>query len=243
MRNYIIVILLCIVSLFNACSKNADNILRVGVSADYPPFEFKEGDTFKGFDIELIHQIARGLGKEVVFVDTSFTTLFPMLNTGRIDVAISCITATEERKKNFDFSVPYYFDTIVMLVRRNSGYTSVSDMEGKKIGVQLGTTMQLWAEEKSLTKHLNVMDNVLSLVEALKVGHLDGVLIDKMQAYSFMEKNADLVQFIVEQSDEGYSIAFIKNSPYTEKINSVLEKFAAQGVIADLAKKWLVHAQ
>ena len=243
MRNYIIVLLLCIIAFFNACSKDTDNTLRVGVSADYPPFEFKEGETFKGFDIELIQQIARGVGKEVVFVDTSFATLFPMLNTGRIDVAISCITATEERKKNFDFSVPYYFDTIVMLVRRNSGYTSVGDMEGKKIGVQLGSTMQLWAEEKALTKHLNVMDSVLGLVEALKVGHLDGVLMDKMQAYSFMEKSADLTQFTVDQSDEGYSIAFVKNSPYIEEINALLEKFAAQGVITDLAKKWLVHAR
>lgn len=101
-------------------------------SAEYPPFEYIENGEIKGFDIDLAKLIAKELGKEAVFDNMQFSTVLPALNSGQDDVAIATITITEERKKNFDFSIPYYFEGMAAVFDISQPVKEISQLTGKK---------------------------------------------------------------------------------------------------------------
>ena len=103
---------------------------------------------FRGFDIDLAKLIAKKMNKAVEFKDMQFNNLFQALNANQIDVAISMITITEEREKNFDFSIPYYFNKIGTIFYKNSKIEKIDDLHNKKLTCQLGTTMEIWIKKK-----------------------------------------------------------------------------------------------
>src|SRR5689334_7915697 len=92
----------------NVGPKSDQKILKLGVSADYPPFEFKQNGRIVGFDVDLAEELAKELGYTVEIQDMDFSALIPSLKTGRVDFVMSGISVNEERKKNVRFGDPYY---------------------------------------------------------------------------------------------------------------------------------------
>lgn len=219
------------------------NIISFGISAEYPPFEYVQGGVLKGFDIDLARLIAKQLNKEDVFENMTFSTILPALQSGHVDAAISTITITPEREKNFDFSDNYYVESLAMVYSSNSPVAEISQLPGKKIACQLGTTMEVWLKEHAFDTEIITFDGNPQAIEALKAGHVDGVFIDSIQAVVFSQKNSGLSHAVLSQSDTGYGVAVKKGSPLKDQINAALKTLENNGELAALKKKWFGEGQ
>ncbi len=226
-----------------AASAQTQEKITFGTSADYPPFEFMDGDVMTGFDIELAKLIGEELDIEVAFQDMKFSTILPSLQFGKIDAGISTITITEERKEKFDFSDAYYVETLATVFKEDAPVDTLEEMEGKKIAVQLGTTMEIWANENLKKAKITPMNSNAQAIEALKAGHVELVFIDGMQGAVFAEKNEGLGYKVVVQTDNGYGIAFKKGSKLVKPVNQALKVLDDNGKLQELKSKWLESAQ
>lgn len=232
-------------SALTACgSKSAlsDGTLTVGTNAEFPPFEYV-GDNGEpdGFDMALIRAIGEKLGVEVVVENMEFASLVASIGS-KIDVAIAGMTVTDERKESVDFSDSYYEAVQYVILPVDSEIAAAADLEGKTIGVQLGTTGDFIAEE--LTENVSQYNKAVDAVNDLINGRVDCVIIDKNPALVFEEKfegqvvAVDGAQFEFEA--EEYAIALPKgDSELAEKINGALEEIKADGTFDELVKTYI----
>lgn len=243
---YCIFLLICM----NCCSDNnngsnssannsRDNLLVVGVAADYPPFEFIQNGEFKGLDIDLINLIGKSLGRKIQFKDLNYSNLFAALNAGQIDVAISTITFTEARNRNFDLSNPYHWSDIALIFKKDYPIKQISDLRDKTVGAQLGSTMEMWAIDCGQPIKLISMDVSLQLIEALKSNQLDVVVSEAAQAKEFCNSNSDLGYLVIAKSSNGYVIALKKGSKLLPEINDALRVIQQNDKFNELKNKWL----
>ncbi|KTD09204.1 amino acid ABC transporter substrate-binding protein [Legionella gratiana] len=217
--------------------------IHFAVAAEYPPFEYNDYGEIKGFDIDLARLIAKKLGKEVYFDTMQFSGILPALSMGQVDAAISTITITEQRKKNFDFTEPYYFESMAAVFPKEKPIKNAKELTDKKIAVQLGTTMEIWLKKNAPNANILVMDNNNQTIAALKAGHVDLVLVDGIQGAVYSQKNPGLSFAVIAQSADGYGLALKKGSPLTQKINQALHELEQNGELAKLKKKWLEGTQ
>lgn len=217
----------------------AANEIKFATSAEYPPFEYYAQGEIRGFDIELGQLIAKELGKKAVFVDMQFSAILAALQNSTVDAAISTITITEERKKNFAFSDSYYNESMVVVFNKERPIVDKSQLSGKKIACQLGTTMEIWLKKYAISTEIITMNNNNQAIEALKAGHVDGVLIDGVQGAAFSQQNVDLSYAAIAKSDTGYGVAFKKESLLKDQVNRALRSLIAKGEIKKLQQKWL----
>lgn len=220
-------------------SDNSNDKLVFATSADYPPFEYRIREELVGFEIELGKLIAQELGMEAKFKETQFSTVLTAVRNGMADAAISTITITTAREKNFDFSVPYYVESLAIIFPKDFSLENKAALKGKKIACQLGTTMEMWLKNNVKEAEVITTDTNPQAIETLKAGYVDGVLIDTIQASGFTKKNPQLSYKVIAQADTGYAIAFKKDSPLKDKVNQALRELEKQGKIKELRKKYL----
>lgn len=240
MNKLLLSIVIGLTLILSACGDDYDaNSLHFATSAEYPPFEYSEQGDIKGLDIELAHMIAKELGKKAVIHNMQFSSILPAVLSGQVDLAISTITITDERKKNLDFSIPYYFEGMAAVFKSGESINSISVLNNKKLACQLGTTMEFWVKKQVPTADLVLMDNNNQAIEALKAGHVEVVVMDGAQAAIFSRKNPGLTYVLIAQAEDGYGIALPKNSPLTPEINQAIKRLQAKGEIQKLQSKWL----
>ena len=239
MKKYICIVLLGVALLLPGCKEDApSDAIRIAVSAEYPPFEYHEDNELKGFDIDLARMIAKEIGKKVVFQNVQFSNIFLVLDNGGADIGISAITMSPERIKNFDFSKTYYTDSMSIVFPKSLPIENESELRGKKIACQIGSTMEMWLKRHVPDVQITAMDNNNQVIEALKAGHVDGVFVDSAQSVAFSKKNPDLFYKQIAKADNGYGVAFKKGSSLKELINKALEALESKGEIKKLEKKW-----
>ena len=243
MRNILLAASIWLTLVLSGCKEENENKITFAISAEYPPFEFHQNNVINGFDIELARLIAKEMNREARFEDMQFSSILAALQNGSVDAAISTITITEERKKNFDFSDSYYKENMSVLYPENSPLKDKASLKHKKIACQLGTTMEIWLKNNTSNTEIVLMNNNNQAVEALKAGHVDGVLIDNVQAVSFASKNPGISYAPIAKSENGYGIAFKKGSKLKEDINHALQSLRKKGEIDKLKKKWLESSE
>ncbi|EAK7231195.1 basic amino acid ABC transporter substrate-binding protein [Campylobacter jejuni] len=219
MKKIFSVVLVALIGLFlNACNDsknketNASVELKVGTTPNYKPFNYKENSKLTGFDTDLVEEIAKKNGIKVVWVETNFDGLIPALKAGKIDMIASAMSATDERRQSVDFTKPYYISkNLYLKLKSNNLLQTKNDLEGKKIGVQLGTLQENTAKaiknaQVQSNKDLNIA------VLALKNNKIDAIVADQDTAKGFLAENPELVSFYQEtDGGEGFSFAFDKN--------------------------------
>lgn len=214
----------------------ADSLV-VGISADYPPFEYKNHEKLLGFDIDLANKIGEKLGCKIEFKEMNFAGLFQALNKEEIDMIISSVGKTEEREKAFDFSNTYYQDKLTVVYRKENNPTP--PFNNLTIACQLGSAMEIWCCKNAKQAKVLSYDTFNQAIEALKSSHVDGVLIDEAQAKEFCKNNKNLNYSIIGTSGQGNAVALKKNSAITAKINIVLAELKNTGYLEYLDKKWI----
>lgn len=226
------------ISLISCSQENASNSIHFATAAQYPPFEYKEKGVLKGYDIDLAKLVAKELGKEAVFDDMQFSVILPALTSHQADAAISTITITDERKKNFDFTEPYYFEGVAAVFKKESPIQNASQLNGKKVAAQLGSTMEIWLKKHAEGKKIMSFDNNNQAIEALKAGHVDVVLLDGAQGAIFSGKSPNLSYVMIAEAEDGYGIALPKHSPLTQDINQALNALKEKGLLKKLQEAW-----
>ena len=204
-----------------------EKVLRVGTEPAFAPFEFqKEGsDEFTGFDMDLIRAIGTKLGYKVEISSMGFDALIPALNSGNIDVAIAGMSITDERKKVVVFSDPYYTSGLIVMVKKDDDtIKGFSDLEGKRIAVQIGTTGANKAGEVKNAKVTAFNDNTAAAME-LKNGGADAVINDSPVLKYYLQQggSADAKVVGAVMNSEDYGIAVKKgNDKLAAEINKAL---------------------
>lgn len=221
----------------------AEGTLKFATNPEFPPFEYitAEGviDTYDGIDMAIAKMIAEDNDMEVSMDSLEFDSLLVALQNGQCDAIIAGMTVTEERKEAVNFSTPYYTATQVMIVKEDSEIASAADMADKKICVIQGYTGETVVNEMGYA--YEAFKKGTEAVMELVNGKCDVVVIDSATAQKYVSDNEGLK--IVEDEEafgaEEYAIAVAKgNEELLEKINASIEKFLADGTIADLAVKY-----
>ena len=225
-----------------AVSASASDKLVVGTSADYPPYEFTDANgNFTGFDMDLVRAIGEKMGKKVKIVDMGFDTLIAALQKEKIDVVIAAMQATEDRKKQVDFSVVYHDIADALLVKADSDITlkSVFDSTAYKVGGQTGTVQEKWIQENLVKTGKLPKENYFSYERVdnaamdLKNGRIDVLHIQSDPAKALAEKNGLKVALVTRETiSAGQSLAVTKgNTELVNAINKAIEELKANGTI------------
>ena len=234
--------LLIVIALsFSCCDKHdSSKKLIVAISAQYPPITYADGSEIKGFDIDLVRMIGKRMNLEVEFKDMKFQSIFPALNSSEADLAVGCISSSEERKKNFDFSTVYRYEDLTLVFRKDSKIEDIYSIGDYKIGVQFGSTRSTWARNHLHPGNIVEMDNTGQLINALKNRIIDGILTSKSHGIEFESKMQILGFSIITEDDESgaCSVIFKKNSKLLPKINEILNEMIKNRDIEKLEEKW-----
>lgn len=242
MNTFFKMILSLIFALFlAACANTKEETIKVGTSPNYKPFNYKENGKLTGFDTDLVNEIAKREGINIAWVEISFDGLIPALKTGKIDMIASSMSATDERKQNVDFTDVYYTTkNLYIKQKNNSSLTTKNDLEGKTIGVLLGSLQEPTAKAIKDAKVQSNEDLNVAIL-ALKNGKIDAVVADKDVAKAFLKQNPDLVAFFEEDDgSSGFSFAFDKGKYQSiiTKFNEGLASVKADGTYETLIKKY-----
>lgn len=215
----------------------------MAINATFPPFEsIDEGtDNYVGIDIDIANYIAEKLGKTLDIQDMQFSALVPTMQSGRADIIVSGISPTEERKEVLDFTDSYYYPMNSIICAKGSNYTELSQLEGKTIGVSMGTS---YAEIAKSVKDANVseLDNTPLVVQDILSGRCDAGIFDATQAAVFVQENEGLEMHIIESEiteADTFAIALPKGSEDVEKINEILAEMNEDGTMHDILVKYM----
>ena len=220
--------------------KKAENVIKMGTNAAFPPYEFKEGEEFKGIDVEIATAIAKELGCELEIVDMEFDSIITSVQKGEVDFGMAGMTVTDERKLEVDFSSSYATGVQVVIVAEDSAIASLDDLEGKKIGTQLGTTGDIYSKDDYGAENVTSYSKGADAVIALKGGDVDAVIIDNEPAKAFVAENEGLKILDTEYAIEDYAIAVSKeNTELLDDINAALEKLTSDGTIDAIIAKYI----
>lgn len=221
--------------------------LVVGMSADYAPYEFhyidENGkDVIGGFDVDIANEIADAIGVELVIQEMDFDALVSALPAGKVDVVISGMNPTEERAKVVDFSDIYYNSQHGILVRTEDAdkYKTFADLEGAKVGAQLGSTQEQIAKAEIPNADLQLLANVNNLILELKSGKVDAIVMEKPVAEMAVKNNPDLAvgEPTYEEKTGGNAVGVAKNNPeLLAKINEVINELNESGKMDDYILK------
>lgn len=235
-----LIICIFILVLSSCGNSKKDNDLVVGISPDYPPFEMVKNGEVIGFDVDLVNEISKELGKNLVIKEMEFSSLIPSLNTNKIDIAISGLTNNSTRSKNVSFSAPYFQVSLAAVFKESSPVNSSADLSGKKIGVQTGSTLEEFAKNIP-DAQLTSLDNNLQIVQELMLGRIDVMLCENSQAPEFV-KNSDLNFATFGNLEAEYAIALKKNNPLKTDIDKAIQSLIDNGSLDKINNKWITKS-
>ena len=230
-----------IITLFAGCTTGKDDtVLTMATSADFEPYEYYENDEIVGIDIDIMNAVCEKIGMTLKPEDMSFDSVIGATQTGKTDIAMSGITITEDRKNMINFTIPYTSTTQSIIVVKDGAIAKKTDLEGKKIGVQINTTGDTQVTEEFGDAAVERFQNGALAVESLKNNKIDCVVIDGEVAKALVNANEGLEIIADAYSIEEYAIAIAKeNTELLEKINGALEELLKDGTIDGIIKKYI----
>ena len=213
--------------------------LIMGTNSTFPPYEYYEGDEIVGIDVEIAQAIGEKLGMEVTVEDMEFDALIPALASNKVDIVAAGMTVTPERQESVNFTDTYATAAQVIIVKQGSDIASSEDLNGKILGVQMGTTGDSLASEiegaqvERFNKYFEAIQSVLQ-------GKIDAVIIDSAPAKAFAEKDENLVILDEALSSEDYAMAINKdNTELLDKVNAAIAELDEEGTLDEIVNKYI----
>lgn len=239
-------------TVFAACSSDSSSggsvdseliqsgTLTVGSDIPFPPFEFGRAPDYKGFDIDIVREIAKDMGLKLKIQDTGFDTIFTDVAQGKFDMVASASTITPERQQTVNFSDPYYEAEQALLVPPDSDISTVEDLSGKIVGAQDGTTGEAYANDETDASEVRGFPNGPAAIDAVKAGQVDATIIDQPVAQDALDKGQtgfDIATLI--PTGELYGFAFAKkNTSLLDKVNEIVQKMKEDGRLDAVYQKY-----
>ena len=242
----LIIAMVSIIVALSGCTEEKENKIIVGTSADFPPFEYMEGDKIVGFDVEMITDILTSQNYTVEVQDMAFDSLIAALQTNKIDVIVAGMSITEERLQEISFSNPYFEADQSVLIKSDSGIVinNESDLENLTVGVQTGTTGDDWVFEtfvntsKTPEEKYKQYETYDLAVLDLKAGRIQIIVLDKPVAEA-LSADGDLKIALTIITNENYGIGVRKgDTELLQKINTGLAELKASADWDTLVNKY-----
>ena len=230
-------------SLIGAVSTAAaqDKELIVATDTAFVPFEFKQGSTYTGFDVDLWAAIAKELNLKYKLQPMDFNGIIPGLQTKNIDVALAGITIRDDRKQVIDFSDPYYESGLAILVAANEdAIKSAKDLAGKSVAVKTGTATVDFMKKEVPEAKLRLFPNIDNAYLELATGRVDAAVHDtpNVQYYANTAGKGRVKVVGTVKSGDFYGIAFPKGSDLVAKVNQALATLKSNGQYDAIYTKW-----
>ena len=235
--------LVMLVACFAGCSSEKklieDGKLIMGTNAAFAPYEYTDSEgNIIGIDVEIAEAVADKLGLELEIKDMDFDSLLTAVG-GSVDIVLAGLTVTDERKEKVDFTNTYAKGVQVIIVKDGSDIKD-ANLEGKKIGVQAGTTGDMYCTDDFGQENVSQHKNGALAIEALKNGQVDCVVIDNEPAKVFVEQNKGLKILDTEYVVEDYAAAVRKgNKELLDEVNKAMEELTKDGTIDGILGKYI----
>ena len=223
-------------------AENTDGgVLRMGTNATFPPYEYvDENNEVAGIDADIAAAIAEKLGMELEITDMAFDSLIPALQSDTIDIVLAGMTVDPERAEQVNFTDSYATGVQVIVVPEGSDIASPDDLEGKNIGVQTGTTGDLYCTDDYGQEFVKQFDNGPLAVAALVNGQVDCVVIDNEPAKNYVAANQGLKILDTAYANEEYAAAIAKdNTELFEQVNAAIQELKEDGTIDSIIEKYI----
>ena len=242
----LVAIMIASVCCFTSCGakgKTLDEVkaagkLTVATSPDFPPFESLEGNEVVGIEVDIMELIAAELGVELEIVQMDFDSVLLGIQSAKYDCGMSGITASEDRKENMLFTIPYYNAAQVIVVKEGSAITGKADLEGKAISVQTGTTADAGCTDAGY--NVQAFAANADAKAALTTGKVDAWVVDNLTAIQMVEEGDGLVILEEKMTEEPYAFAFAFGSEdLVAAINEALAELIADGTVQQIVEKYI----
>ena len=216
--------------------------IRAGANIGNVPWEFADASgEFIGFEIDLIREIGRRLGRDVEIINIPFNGLFSAVQSGRIDVALTSMTITEKRLASVAFAQPYYDSAQSLTVLSSSNARGLGDMRGQVIGVDTGSTGDMWTtanRDKYGFKDIRRFEGLAPAMLDLQSRRLDAYISDIPSLAYFVKDKPHFKVIERIETGEKYSMMFAKSDPLADEVNDVISVLKEEGFVAALHKEW-----
>ena len=217
-----------------------DGVLTMATNATFPPYEYYEGNDVVGIDADIAQAIADKLGLKLEIQDMEFNSIITAVQSGKADLGLAGMTVTDERKQSVDFSDSYATGIQSVIVKTGSPIKSIDDLKGKKIGVQLATTGDIYAKDDFGEDNVEEYNKGADAVMALTSGKIDAVIIDNQPAKSFVETTDGLQILDTDYVQEDYAAAIAKgNDALLNAVNGALKELKEDGTIQKILDKYI----
>lgn len=218
-----------------------EGVLTMATNATFPPYEYYEGNEIVGIDVEIAEAIAKKLGLELKVEDMEFNSIIIAVTQGKADLGLAGMTVMEERLDAVNFSDSYATGIQAIIVPEDSDIQGVDDLNGKKIGVQLSTTGDIYAKEDFGEENVEAYNKGADAVMALKQGKVDAVIIDNQPALAFVKDAEGLKVLDTQYKVEDYAAAIAKdNEGLLAAVNSALAELEAEGTLQSIIEKYII---
>ncbi|WP_295808839.1 ABC transporter substrate-binding protein [uncultured Nitratireductor sp.] len=216
--------------------------ITVGAYPANPPWEYKtETGAFEGFEVDVAREVAKRLGMEIAFQDLGFQALFAATSSGRIDLAVSSISITNERLQNQSFTQPYYDSDGTIVGREDSQVATLEELDGKTIGVVAATTGEAWAKEnaeKYGIADIRSYSAQQDLLLDVRAGRLEGGA-GEIAGFQYAMTQVPGLKILVRiPTGERFAMMTRKDHPLLEQANEAISAMKEDGTMATIHKKW-----
>lgn len=247
-RRQFLTLVACVPTI-SGCGKKSSTpgkgaVLRVGMDLSYPPFEMQDkAGNPDGVGVRLAEALAAHLGRPLKIVPMEFSGLIPALKTGNIDLILSSMTATDERRQSIDFSNPYAFTGLALLVRKDSDILSIEDLKkpGRTITAKTATTGEIWAIQHIPGAKRVVFEDQTACVLEVAQGRADAFIYDQLSIYQYAEENKQTTRGLLKPFvEESWALGIAKgNDALLNQVNTFLDEFRKQDGFGKLGDRYL----
>ncbi len=215
--------------------------LIMGTAAGFPPYEFVDDNgKVVGIDAEIAQAVADKLNMKLTIKDMDFDSLLTAVQSGSIDIVLAGLTVNDERKQSVNFTQTYATGKQVIIVKNDSKIASDKDLKGKKIGVQSGTTGDIYCTDDFGQDSVKQYKEGSLAVAALQKDQVDCVVIDNEPAKKFVESNEGLKILETEYVSEDYAAAVSKdNNDLLKKVDDAMTELKSEGKIDEILAKYI----
>ncbi|HEY3913273.1 MAG TPA: transporter substrate-binding domain-containing protein [Verrucomicrobiae bacterium] len=226
------------------CGEKTSNHLTVGMELAYPPFEMtdQKGDP-AGVSVDLARDLGNHIGKEVEIENIPFDGLIPALQTHKIDLIISSMTATPERAKSIAFSDPYLTTGLCLLVAKDSPIQSIADADqpGRTLVVKKGTTGNVYTTDKIKNAHVLVLDKEDACVLEVVQRKADAFIYDQISTYENWRRNEETTRPILKPfQQESWAVGLrFNDTNLLQSVNEFIKDYRAEGGFDRLGDRYL----
>ncbi|HEY1082106.1 MAG TPA: transporter substrate-binding domain-containing protein [Prosthecobacter sp.] len=238
---YLFLALVCL-SFVPGCSR--EDVLVIGLDATYPPFEFVDTQgRITGVSVAIGDEIGKTTGKKVTYRNMNFDGLIPALQSGQIDLIISSVTASEQRRQSIDFSEPYVKTGLSILAAKNSPVQSAADLKapGRKLAVRIATTGEQWCRAELPEAQLVALDTDAACVLEVVNGTVDAWVYDQVSVMNYHAQHPERTRALLAPlRQESWAVALKKgNEGLKTQVNESIRRMKAEGAFARLADQYL----